>query len=259
MFRYLPCRHPTGLVAVGEPGRDAAVFVSGNYFHSVRQVLKCLRGLDCYLLVVDSAGINVWCAAGAGDFTEHKIADAVNTYALSEAVDHRDLILPQLSAVGIDKSKLLAECGFRVLWGPADCRDLAAAAEQYENLIRRLVPPNENDVPAFDLILLGMGAEGHTASLFPDTPALAEKSRLVVAQFVPVIGRNRMTFTFPLINAARHVLFFVTGADKAPAVRAVLGEDVALKSHYPAGRVAPTAGRLIFVLDTPAAAGIQGA
>jgi len=85
---------------------------------------------------------------------------------------------------------------------PADCRDLTAAAEQYENLIRRLVPAEKDDVPVFDLILLGMGAEGHTASLYPHTPALAERHRLVAAQFVPVIGRNRMTFTFPLINAA---------------------------------------------------------
>ena len=126
MFRYLPCRHPTGLIAVGRPGRDAAVFVSGNYFHSVRQVLKCLRGLDCYLLVADSAGINIWCAAGAGDFTEHKIADAVNTYRLADAVDHKDIILPQLSAVGIDKAGLLDECGFRARWGPADYHDIRA-------------------------------------------------------------------------------------------------------------------------------------
>jgi len=135
---------------------------------------------------------------------------------------------------------------------PADCRDLTAAAEQYENLIRRLVPAEKDDVPVFDLILLGMGAEGHTASLYPHTPALAERHRLVAAQFVPVIGRNRMTFTFPLINAARNVMFFVTGADKADAVAAVLSEDEALRARYPACRAQPTRGQLIFVLDVPA-------
>jgi 6-phosphogluconolactonase len=138
---------------------------------------------------------------------------------------------------------------------PADCRDLAAAAEQYENLIRRLVPAEGEDLPTFDLILLGMGAEGHVASLFPDTPALAERTRLVQAQFVPVIGRNRMTFTFPLINAARNVMFFITGADKARAVQAVLSDDVERKARYPAARVQPTRGQLIFVLDNPAAKG----
>ena len=136
---------------------------------------------------------------------------------------------------------------------PADCRDLAAAAEQYENVIRRLVPAEGNDTPVFDLILLGMGAEGHVASLFPDTPALAEKDRLVLAQFVPVIGRNRMTFTFPLINAARNVMLFVTGADKAPAVAAVLGDDAERKGRYPGARVQPARGQLIFVLDNAAA------
>ena len=140
---------------------------------------------------------------------------------------------------------------------PADCRDLSAAAEQYENLIRRLVPAENDDLPTFDLILLGMGAEGHTASLFPDTPALAERERLVVAQFVPVIGRNRMTFTFPLINAARNVMFFITGPDKADAVAAVLSDDPARRSRYPAARVQPSPGKLIFVLDSAAARAIQ--
>ncbi|MHC4718242.1 MAG: 6-phosphogluconolactonase [Planctomycetota bacterium] len=137
---------------------------------------------------------------------------------------------------------------------PADCRDLAAAAEQYENLIRRLVPAGQGDLPAFDLIHLGMGQEGHTASLFPDTPALVERDRLVMAQFVPVIGRNRMTFTFPLINAARNVMFFVTGSDKARAVGAVLSDDAERKARFPAARVRPAQGRLIFVLDSGAAA-----
>ncbi|KPK79529.1 MAG: hypothetical protein AMJ81_13100 [Phycisphaerae bacterium SM23_33] len=75
------------------------------------------------------------------------------------------------------------------------------------------------------------------------------------AQFVPVIGRNRMTFTFPLINAARNVMFFITGADKARAVQAVLSDDVERKARYPAARVQPTRGQLIFVLDNPAAKG----
>ncbi len=140
---------------------------------------------------------------------------------------------------------------------PADCRDLAAAAEQYEGLITRLVPNDGGDIPRFDLILLGMGGEGHTASLFPDTPALAEHSRLVVAQFIPVIGRNRMTFTFPLINAARHVMFFVTGVDKAHAISALLSADAEDRGRFPAARVSPTDGQLTFVLDNAAARQIR--
>ena len=137
---------------------------------------------------------------------------------------------------------------------PADCRDLADGARQYEDLIRRLLPAGSGDLPVFDLIHLGLGQEGHTASLFPDTPALLERDRLVTAQFVPVIGRNRMTFTYPLINAARNVMFFVTGGDKARAVGAVLSDDPDRKAQFPAGGVQPTNGRLIFVLDRAAAA-----
>ena len=139
---------------------------------------------------------------------------------------------------------------------PADCRDLTAASEQYENLIRRLVPANGGELPRFGLILLGMGGEGHTASLFPDTPALAERNRLVVAQFVPVIGRNRMTFTFPLINAAANVMFLVTGADKANALSAVLSDEPERRGRFPAASVQPTNGELIFILDAPAARNI---
>ncbi len=135
---------------------------------------------------------------------------------------------------------------------PADCRDLSAAAEQYENLIRRLVPAGAGDAPAFDVILLGMGGDGHVGSLFPDTPALRERHRLVAAQFVPVIGRNRMTFTFPLINAAANVLFFVTGPDKADTVAAVLAGDSVAAARYPAAAVQP-AGELVFFLDADAA------
>jgi len=134
---------------------------------------------------------------------------------------------------------------------PADCRDLSAAAEQYEGLIRRLVAPGRGDTPAFDLVLLGMGGDGHVASLFPDMPALRERQRLVTAQFVPVIGRNRMTFTFPLINAARNVMFFITGADKAETVAAVLSDDPAARARYPAAEVRPD-GELLFVLDAEA-------
>lgn len=140
---------------------------------------------------------------------------------------------------------------------PADCRDMAAAAEQYENTIRRLVPAEGGPIPRFDLVLLGIGGEGHTASLFPDTPALEETERLILAQFVPVIGRNRMTFTFPLINAARCVMFLVTGQDKAQAVATILSNDEQARRGYPASRVAPRDGELLFILDAPAARNVQ--
>jgi 6-phosphogluconolactonase len=106
--------------------------------------------------------------------------------------------------------------------------------------------------PRFDLILLGMGPDGHTASLFPGHPAVEEKARLVVrVDGAPKPPPARVTFTLPLINAARHVAFLVTGADKNAALRRVLNGDPAL----PAARVVPRDGTLVFLSDAAALTG----
>lgn len=136
---------------------------------------------------------------------------------------------------------------------PADADDLDAAAAGYEQRIREVVEAGKDGIPRFDLILLGMGAEGYTASIFPFTDAAAEEQKLVMACFVPVLGRKRMTFAFPLINAARHIILLVTGSDKAGAVARILGDDQEARKSLPAARIAPTDGRLIIALDYPAA------
>lgn len=98
-----------------------------------------------------------------------------------------------------------------------------AAAERYEAVLARDfgVEPGEG-VPAFDLILLGMGPDGHTASLFPGSPALGETRRWVVANEVATLGATRLTFTLPLINASRAVLFLVAGSDKAQRLEQIV-------------------------------------
>jgi 6-phosphogluconolactonase len=104
--------------------------------------------------------------------------------------------------------------------------------------------------PSFDLILLGLGLDGHTASLFPGSPALAESRKWVAAaDGVPPVVR-RITMTFPLLNAARKVVFLVTGEEKAEIVREVLEGP----ERYPAQRVRPTRGALSWILDAGAAA-----
>ncbi len=135
---------------------------------------------------------------------------------------------------------------------PADTDELLAGAAEYEQIIRRIVAGEGGGDPQFDLVLLGMGGDGHTGSLFPGTEALAEQERLVTACFVPVLGRSRMTFTFPLINAARNVLLLVTGQDKSEAVAGLLGDDPAVRQQLPAARVEPT-GLFTVVLDRAAA------
>jgi len=137
---------------------------------------------------------------------------------------------------------------------PADYGDdLEAAAGRYEQLIREKVPAGNSGIPGFDLVLLGVGGDGHTASLFPFTDALDETERLVVSHFVPVLGRRRMTFTFPLINAARNVVVLVTGEDKAEAVAALLGYDQEARRRLPIARARPADGNLVMALDAAAA------
>jgi len=138
----------------------------------------------------------------------------------------------------------------------ADAEDIDAAAKEYEQIIRQQVPAGDNDIPRFDLVLLGMGADGHVASLFPGTEVLGEREKLVTAHFVPVLGRKRMSVTFPLINAARNVVFLVTGQDKAEAIDILLGERQS-PQELPASHVAPDDGMLCFVLDGEAARYIQ--
>ncbi|MBI4507628.1 MAG: 6-phosphogluconolactonase [Chloroflexi bacterium] len=98
--------------------------------------------------------------------------------------------------------------------------------------------------PRFDIVLLGMGADGHTASLFPGSPALAEQERLAVAVYAAHLASWRVTLTLPVLNAAHTVVFLVAGADKAPALRAVLGGA----SDLPAAHVRPASGRLVWLV-----------
>jgi 6-phosphogluconolactonase len=131
-------------------------------------------------------------------------------------------------------------------------REPDEAARRYEGRLRREVPAGAGGIPELDLVLLGLGADGHTASLFPGTSAIDETTRLVVAPYVDTLGTHRITLTYPTLNAAHAVLFLVAGEDKAEAVRAVL-EPRADEPALPAARVQPD-GSLVWLLDLAAAA-----
>ena len=130
------------------------------------------------------------------------------------------------------------------------------AARDYESTIREYVRADETGIPRFDLILLGMGNDGHTASLFPGSQTLSETDLLVASDFVTQIDANRLTFTYPLLNAGRHVLILVSGASKAPTLRSVL-----MGPHQPdvlpVQGVRPTDGQLRWLVDADAAQCIQ--
>ncbi len=144
---------------------------------------------------------------------------------------------------------------FRV---PAENPDAAAAAEIYEETLRKFFAPAPGEFPRFDVILLGMGPDGHTASLFPETAALRENSRLVVANWVEKLKTSRITFTLPLLNASRCVAFLVSGIDKAAALHEVL-EGSAAGEKYPSKLVRPSNGKLIWMVDRAAASGLSTA
>lgn len=141
----------------------------------------------------------------------------------------------------------------------AENPDADAAAQEYEQTLQKFFSLKPGEFPQFDLILLGLGPDGHTASLFPESAGLQEKSRLVIANWVEKFKTHRLTFTLPVLNAARCVAFLVSGTDKAPALRSVLEDKSASGEQYPAKLVQPTDGKLIWFLDSAAASGLSTA
>jgi len=131
-----------------------------------------------------------------------------------------------------------------------DKPDPQAAADEYEKELRDFFAVSGNGLPVFDLIMLGMGEDGHTASLFPETGAPEEENRLVCAVYPPSKKNSRVSLTFPVINAAKNVFFMIAGKSKAETVRDVVeGRNKAL----PAAKVRPDKGNLLFLLDREAA------
>ena len=135
---------------------------------------------------------------------------------------------------------------------PAENPDHEAAANDYAATLRSLFGLGEGEMPRFDLIHLGLGTEGHTASLFPGSPALRERERLVAAPWVEKLDAYRITLTPPVLNAAREVQFLVAGAEKAAIVRQILRAP-RNPDELPAQVVAPTDGQLVWLLDAAAA------
>jgi 6-phosphogluconolactonase len=135
--------------------------------------------------------------------------------------------------------------------------DPAIAAQEYEQTLRNVTGCPSPAVPRFDVILLGLGDDGHTASLFPGTSAVSERTNLVAVGRAPKGIISRVTLTLGVINQASMVLFLVTGGGKAPMVRVVLEPRSDAERNLPAALVRPDAGRLIWLIDQSAAAGLS--
>jgi hypothetical protein len=115
-----------GLYAVGKPDHTSPVLVSANYKLTFDLLRKELSGLDCWILILDTKGINVWCAAGKGTFGTDELVNRILKTGLSEIVTHRKLVLPQLGATGVSAHEVKKQIGFSIVYGPVRSKDIKA-------------------------------------------------------------------------------------------------------------------------------------
>jgi 6-phosphogluconolactonase len=169
--------------------------------------------------------------------------DAMSNYRMA----HETLLEP----LGVDPSHI-----YRM--PTTELGSPALAAARYEEDLRAAFELSAGQLPQFDLILLGLGPDGHTASLFPHTEALSVSDRLVAANFVPKLDAYRITLTVPVINNAAVVAFLVAGSDKASALGSVL-RGARDPDEFPAQLVAPADGDVYWLVDEAAAAGLAQA
>jgi 6-phosphogluconolactonase len=133
----------------------------------------------------------------------------------------------------------------------AEEQDASKAAEEYENELRTFFNLKPGEVPRFDCVLLGMGPDGHTASLFPGTEALHEQKRHVVSNWVEKFQTHRITLTAPAINNADCIIFLVSGEEKAEVLREVL-EGKKNTDFFPSQLIKPSHGKLLWLVAQPA-------
>ena len=124
LFRLFPLPEAVALYEVGNPDHKSPVIVTGNYELTVRRVARALRGLDCRLLICDSRGVNVWCSTLSGHFSQKSVIRAVELTNLFKYISHKKLILPQLSAAGMDVQMIKEKTGATVLFGPVYIEDI---------------------------------------------------------------------------------------------------------------------------------------
>lgn len=123
-YRRAHHRVTPGLYRVGAPSRSSPVLVSANYTLSFDALRRSIKGIDAFVLVLDTKGINVWCAAGKGTFGTDELVSKVKSTGLADLVDHRRLVLPQLGAPGVAAHKVKMQTGFMVEYGPVRARDI---------------------------------------------------------------------------------------------------------------------------------------
>ncbi|XP_054615758.1 6-phosphogluconolactonase [Dunckerocampus dactyliophorus] len=211
--------------AINSRGRFTLGLSGGSLVTMLSKELLAVAGLDCSKWVVG--------------FCDERVVPFDNpdsTYGLYKNLLFSKVNIPEDGILSIEASLPVDEC-----------------AEDYARTLKKAFP--ECDVPVFDVLLLGMGPDGHTCSLFPNHPLLEESEKMVAPiSDSPKPPPERVTMTFPVVNAARSAVFVSTGGSKAPVLKEVLegGDGPA----FPAARVSPTNGELLWLIDEPAAASL---
>jgi NAD-dependent dihydropyrimidine dehydrogenase PreA subunit len=131
LFRWTPFPVEPSLMVFGNPDENSPVLLTCNFDLTVKRVSHHLHDVDCYLLVARSNGINVWCAACGGDFTEFSVISAIKTSGIEDKVKHKTLIVPQLSAPGIDVKKVKEETGWDIRFGPVYAKDIPTYIQKH--------------------------------------------------------------------------------------------------------------------------------
>ena len=201
-------RSAAGLYAIGDPGKDSPVLVTANYTLSVNALRAGLPGRDAWVLVIDTKGINVWCAAGKGTFCTKAIVREISACSLNDIVSHRTLILPQLGASGVNAARLQRESGFQATFGPVRAADIPSyldhACTATKEMRRvtftlfdriKLVPMEF--VPALKSVFLFLLAAailfGITRSGIMYKPALIGVAPLALGAFVALLAGTILT------------------------------------------------------------------
>ena len=138
LLRVLPFPVKTGLIKIGKPDGQSPVLLTGNFGLTVLRVKRALRDLDAYLLIANSHGINVWCAATGGHLSNHDVISVLKTSGVEELVDHRHVILPQLAATGIESRVIDEKTGWSVIWGPVHATDIREFLEHGSHKTERM-------------------------------------------------------------------------------------------------------------------------
>lgn len=240
------------------PHATAAVQEAAQLFVAIAQEAVALRGVFTVALAGGSTPANLYRLLAEPQFASAVDWHRTFVYFGDERCvppDHPDSNYRMIYETLLAPASLPPANVFRM----AGEQPVEAAAQGYAALLRRNFRLCGAARPRLDLVLLGMGEDGHTASLFPGMPALRESRRLVTESEVPGYARpavSRITLTFPVLNAGRCVLFLVTGASKAAAMHDTLSGPPS--APLPARQVQPAQGRLIWLLDEAAAAELKG-